>query len=292
MKVAVFGKVISPEARPDIEALHRILIEADIEFIVFEGLNNFIEEHCDLGLSFSTFTNHKDLINYAPDFLITIGGDGTILDATTLVRNSKIPIVGINTGRLGFLSNVSRDKIKEAIEALIAGKYKLSERSLLALKSDALDLEMPFALNEVTVSRKDTTAMVTVEVTINGEFFNSYWADGLIVATPTGSTGYSLSCNGPIIMPGADTFVLTPVAPHNLTARPFVIPNTCEVKLKVNSREAQSLVSLDSRIYSVPNGTEISLSLADFTIALVETKNETFAKTLRNKLMWGLDKRN
>jgi NAD+ kinase len=292
MKVAVFGKVISPEARPDIETLHRILIEAGIEFVVFEGLNNFIIEHCDLGLDFPTFSNHKDLTNYAPDFLITIGGDGTILDATTLVRDSKIPIVGINTGRLGFLSNVSRNKIQEAIAALIAGKYKLSERSLLALKSDALDLEMPFALNEVAISRKDTTAMVTVEVTINGEFFNNYWADGLIVATPTGSTGYSLSCNGPIIMPGSDTFVLTPVAPHNLTARPFVIPNSCQVKLKVNSREAQSLVSLDSRIYAVPNGTEINLSLANFTIALVETKNETFAKTLRNKLMWGLDKRN
>jgi NAD+ kinase len=151
---------------------------------------------------------------------------------------------------------------------------------------------MPFALNEVAVSRKDTTAMVTVEVTIDGEFLNSYWADGLIVATPTGSTGYSLSCNGPIIMPGSKTFVITPVAPHNLTTRPFVIPNTCEITLKVNTREEQCLVSLDSRIYSVPNGTEFKLSLADFTIALVETKNETFAKTLRNKLMWGLDKRN
>lgn len=292
MKVAVFGKIISPEARPDIEKLHRILLEEGIEFIVFQQLNNFIIDHCDLGLKFESFATHQELCSFAPDFLISIGGDGTILDATTLVRDAGIPIVGINTGRLGFLSNVSRNKIASAIKALVQGNYSLSKRSLLALKSGALDLEMPFALNEVTLSRKDTTAMVTVEVWIDGEFFNNYWADGLIVATPTGSTGYSLSCNGPIIMPGSEAFVLTPVAPHNLTTRPFVIPNSCEVKLKVNSREEQCLVSLDSRIYSVPTGTEISLSLASFSIALVETKNETFAKTLRNKLMWGLDKRN
>jgi NAD+ kinase len=292
MKVAVFGKIISPEARPSIEALHRILLEAGVDFIVYEQLNKFIIDHCDLGLKFPTFLNHEDLLAFAPDFLITIGGDGTILDATTLIRDAGIPIVGINTGRLGFLSNVRRDKIQEAITALIDGKYSLSKRSLLTLESDTLNIEMPFALNEVAVSRKDTTAMVTVEVTIDGEFLNNYWADGLIVATPTGSTGYSLSCNGPIIMPGSETFVLTPVAPHNLTTRPLVIPNTCEIKLKVSTREEQCLVSLDSRVYPVPSGTELKLGLADFTIALVETKNGTFAKTLRNKLMWGIDKRN
>ncbi|MGK0407486.1 MAG: NAD+ kinase [Roseivirga sp.] len=292
MKVAVFGKIISPEARPSIEALHRILMEAGVEFVVYEQLNKFIIDHCDLGLNFPTFLSHEDLLAFAPDFLITIGGDGTILDASTLIREAGIPIVGINTGRLGFLSNVRRDKIQEAITALIDGKYSLSKRSLLTLKSDTLNIDLPFALNEVAVSRKETTAMVTVEVTIDGEFLNNYWADGLIVATPTGSTGYSLSCNGPIMMPGSETFVLTPVAPHNLTTRPLVIPNTCEIKLKVSTREEQCLVSLDSRVYSVPSGTELKLGLADFTIALVETKNGTFAKTLRNKLMWGIDKRN
>lgn len=292
MRLAVYGKKISAEAREDIENLHSILIESGVDFKVYHRLNDFIEEHCDLGLSFETFRDHQDLMAYRPDFLITIGGDGTILDATTLVRDSGIPILGINTGRLGFLSNVNRQKIEDSLEALFRKDYKLSQRRLLSLETSALNLEMPFALNEITVSRKDTTAMVTVEVSINGEFFNSYWADGLIVATPTGSTGYSLSCNGPIMMPGSETLVLTPIAPHNLTARPFVIPNHCEIELKVNSREEWNLVSLDSRIYSIRNGESLKIRRANFSIALVETAEHTFAKTLRNKLMWGMDKRN
>jgi len=182
--------------------------------------------------------------------------------------------------------------IEENLEALFRKDYRLSHRRLLHLDTKALDLDLPFAMNEITVSRKDTTAMVTVEVYIDGEFFNNYWADGLIVATPTGSTGYSLSCNGPIMMPGSETWVITPIAPHNLTARPFVIPNSCEIELRVQSREERSLVSLDSRIYSIPNGESLKIRMADFDIALVETADHTFAKTLRNKLMWGMDKRN
>ncbi len=292
MRIAVFGKKISAEARHDIENLHQTLVEQKIEFKVFHRLNTFIKEHCDLGLELEEFRSHEDLLEYAPDYLITIGGDGTILDATTLIRDSGIPILGINTGRLGFLSNVNRKNIKESIQALVEGDFSLNQRRLLSMEAPSLQLEMPFALNEITVSRKDTTAMVTVEVKIDGEFFNNYWADGLIIATPTGSTGYSLSCNGPIMMPGSETFVLTPIAPHNLTARPFVIPNTCEVELVVRSREEQNLVSLDSRIYSIANGEGLKVRLANFTIALVETPDHTFAKTLRNKLMWGMDKRN
>ncbi len=292
MRIAVFGKKISAEAREDIEKLHRVLLDHNINFKVFHRLNTFIKEHCDLGLDLQEYRSHEDLLNYAPDFLITIGGDGTILDATTLVRDSGIPILGINTGRLGFLSNVNRKNIEDSIKALLNKNYRLNQRRLLSLDCPSLKLEMPFALNEITVSRKDTTAMVTVEVKINGEFFNNYWADGLIVATPTGSTGYSLSCNGPIIMPGSETFVITPIAPHNLTARPFVIPNTCEVELTVRSREEQNLISLDSRIYSIANGESLKIGLASFTIALVETPDHTFAQTLRNKMMWGMDKRN
>lgn len=292
MRLAVYGKKFSAEAREDIENLHSILVESNIEFKVYHLLNDFIKSHCNLGLEFQEFRSHDDLLAYKPDFLITIGGDGTILDATTLVRDSGIPILGINTGRLGFLSNVNRKKVEESLEAIFREDYKLSQRRLLHLECDALDLDLPFALNEITVSRKDTTAMVTVEVSIDGEFFNSYWADGLIIATPTGSTGYSLSCNGPIIMPGSETLVLTPIAPHNLTARPFVIPNSCEIEIKVYSREAWNLVSLDSRIYSLANGDVLKIRMADFTIGLVETADQTFAQTLRNKLMWGMDKRN
>lgn len=292
MKIAVFGKKFRAEAREDIENLYRILVEHKIDFKVFHRLNSFIVEHCDLGLDLSEFRSHQDLLDYNPDFLITIGGDGTILDATTLVRDSGIPILGINTGRLGFLSNVNRKNIEESIQALVDHNFSLNQRRLLSMDCPSLNLEMPFALNELTVSRKDTTAMVTVEVSINGEFFNNYWADGLIIATPTGSTGYSLSCNGPIMMPGSETFVITPIAPHNLTARPFVIPNSCEVELVVSSREEQNLVSLDSRIYSIANGERLKVRLANFTIAMVETPDHTFAKTLRNKMMWGMDKRN
>lgn len=292
MKVAVFGKVITAEARSHIENLHRLLVAEKMEIKVYARLKRFLDEKCDLDLDFETFSTHEELTAFGPDFLITIGGDGTILDAATLVRDSGVPILGINTGRLGFLSNVSKEEIPKAIQAIMDGAYSTDERRVLKLQADSLDLDLNFALNEITVSRKDTTAMVTVKVWINNQFLNSYWADGLIIATPTGSTGYSLSCNGPIIMPGAESLVITPIAPHNLNVRPFVIPNKYPIKLQVESREKQFLVSLDSRIYTVENGSILHLELAPFTIKLVQTEIQNFAQTLRNKLLWGIDKRN
>lgn len=292
MKVAVFGKLISADTKPFIENLHRQLLEIGAEIVVLRKLNQFIKEHCDFNYSFEDFHNHEELVAHKPDFLITAGGDGTILDAVTYVRDSEIPILGINTGRLGFLSNVSKENIPEAITALHTGEYALDERYLIAVDAPGLDLDLNFALNEVSVSRKDTTAMVTVHTWINGNYLNSYWADGLIIATPTGSTGYSLSCGGPIIMPGSESFVITPIAPHNLNVRPFVIPNNIEIKLKVEGRERQFLISLDSRIYTMETGSEITVKLAKFKIKLVKTEIQDFADTMRNKLMWGLDKRN
>ncbi len=292
MKVAVFGKSISLDTKPYIENLHRELVEAGAEIIVVESLNRFIREHCDLGVQFRDFSSHEELKKEAPDFLITAGGDGTILDAVTYVRDSGIPILGINTGRLGFLSNVSKEKIKQAVQALLHEDYTLDERYLLNLECDGLDLDLNFAMNEITVSRKNTTAMVTIHTWIDNTYLNSYWADGLIIATPTGSTGYSLSCNGPIIMPGSDSFVITPIAPHNLNVRPFVIPNNIKIKLKVEGRELQHLVSLDSRIYTIDSNSELLISLEKFKIKLVKTDVQDFADTLRNKLLWGLDKRN
>lgn len=292
MKIAVFGISISSDTRPFIEKLHQQLNDHGAELIVFKKLNRFIREHCELDLEFEEFSSHEELVNYNPEFLITIGGDGTILDAVTYVRDSGIPILGINTGRLGFLSNVSRDNIEAAIDALWEGDYELDERYLLNLQAEGLDMDMNFALNEVSVSRKDTTAMVTVHTWINDNYLNSYWADGLIISTPTGSTGYSLSCGGPIIMPGSDSLVITPIAPHNLNVRPFVIPNNMKIRLKVEGREAQFLVSLDSRIYPVDIGTELFVTLEKFKIRLVKTEIQDFADTLRNKLLWGLDRRN
>ncbi len=292
MKVAVFGKLISPDTRPFIENLHQKLLDIGAEIVVYRKLNKFIQEHCNLQYTFEDFSSHEELLAHKPDFLVTAGGDGTILDAVTYVRDSGIPILGINTGRLGFLSNVSKEKIPQAVTALQTGEYSLDERNLLAVDAPGLNLDMNFALNEVTVSRKDTTAMVTVHTWINENYLNSYWADGLIIATPTGSTGYSLSCGGPIIMPGSESFVITPIAPHNLNVRPFVIPNNMEIKLKVEGRESQFLISLDSRIYSLETGTELLVKLGRFKIKLVKTEIQDFADTMRNKLMWGLDKRN
>lgn len=292
MKIAVYGKSITAESKTYVEDLHQELIDAGVEICIYNRLERFIHEHCNLDLSLSTFSSHETLLDFAPDFLITIGGDGTILDAVTFIRDSGIPILGVNTGRLGFLSNVSKENIRQAVEALVQGDYTIDNRHLLDLQCEDLNLELNFALNEVTVSRKDTTAMVTVHTWIDGHYLNSYWADGLIISTPTGSTGYSLSCGGPIIMPGSESFVITPIAPHNLNVRPFVIPNNMEIKLKVEGREKQFLVSLDSRIYSLDNGSELTVKLQNFKINMVKTEIQNFADTLRNKLLWGLDRRN
>lgn len=292
MKVAIFGNIITPESRPFIETLYNELMAVNATIRVNKKLNYFIREHCDLKLAFPDFSSHEELVLFNPDFLITIGGDGTILDAVTFIRDSGIPILGINTGRLGFLSNVSKEKITDAVAALSQGNYSIDERIVLETDTKIEDAALNYALNEVTVSRKNTTAMITIHTWINDEYLNSYWADGLIISTPTGSTGYSLSCGGPIIMPGSENFVITPIAPHNLNVRPFVIPNNYKIRLKVEGREEQFLVSLDSRIYALDSGSDINLQLGTFKIRMVKTEVQNFAETLRNKLLWGLDRRN
>ena len=228
--------------------------------------------------------------------MISIGGDGTILRSISYVRNSGVPIVGVNTGRMGFLATIQKDKITSSIDDIVHKNYQISERSLLKLSSDSLidglDENFNFALNEIAVSRKNTTSMIKVETYLNDDYLTSYWADGLIVATPTGSTGYSLSCGGPVVAPDSDSFVLTPIAPHNLSARPLVIPENTKIKLIVGGREQLHLASLDSRIITVENGTELMIQKADFSIKMIEPKGESFLHTLRNKLLWGEDKRN
>jgi NAD+ kinase len=227
--------------------------------------------------------------------LISIGGDGTILRAAALVRNSGVPILGINAGRLGFLATVQKENIDEFMQFIIEKKYTISKRTLLSLTctptNEAIE-EINFGMNEISVSRKDTTSMITIETYLNNEFLNSYWADGLIIATPTGSTGYSMSCGGPILTPDVRSFVITPIAPHNLNARPLVVPDETEIRLKVSGREENYLVSLDSRITSVKNETILVIKKTPFQINMVEIPKETFLKTLRTKLFWGEDRRN
>ncbi|AKA35611.1 NAD kinase [Flagellimonas lutaonensis] len=229
------------------------------------------------------------------DLFVSFGGDGTMLRAVTFVGRLGIPIVGVNTGRLGFLSTFKKEEVRKVATEFIAGAFQIEERSLVEI---TLDSEVPefanmnFALNEITVSRKDTTSMITVETYLDGEYLTSYWADGLIISTPTGSTGYSLSCGGPVISPSTQAFVLTPIAPHNLNARPLVIPDNTEIRLIVSGREENHLVSLDSRIATIPNGKEIIVKKSSFKVKMVEYKSESFLKTLRNKLLWGEDRRN
>ncbi|MEY3500228.1 MAG: hypothetical protein RL308_1897, partial [Bacteroidota bacterium] len=266
----------------------------NVEMVIESEFLKLLYEKQIIKKEYKTFHSYSEL-DSSFDIMISIGGDGTILRAATLVRDSGIPILGVNAGRLGFLAMVQKDEISEFLQFVIEKKYTISERSLISLTSSTeisnID-DLNFAMNEISVSRKDTTSMITIETYLDGEFLNSYWADGLIIATPTGSTGYSMSCGGPILTPNVKSLVITPIAPHNLNARPLVITDDTEIRLKISGREDQYLVSLDSRIASVKNESVLTIKKTPFKINMVEIQEETFLKTLRNKLLWGEDKRN
>jgi NAD+ kinase len=294
MKVAIYGQYYHENSADYIKVLLDALADNNIEIFIEKGFHKIVATHLDLSYDLQMFESHQDL-NNTFDLLFSIGGDGTILRAITYVRDTGIPILGINTGRLGFLATIQKEEIKDSIKQIVAKQFTIVERTLLQIETSPIGLdhdELNFALNEIAVSRKNTTSMITVETYLNDEYLTSYWADGLIISTPTGSTGYSLSCGGPVIMPSASSLVLTPIAPHNLNARPLVIPDNLEIKLKVYGREESYLVSLDSRIATLANETEITVRKAAFKINLVELADESFLKTLRNKLLWGEDKRN
>ncbi len=294
MKVAIFGQYYQNDTRPIIKDIFVFFNKNNVEMVIEENFLKILYEQEIIAKQYKTFSSYADL-DQSFDILVSIGGDGTILRAATYVRNSGIPIVGINAGRLGFLAKVQKENIDAFLQIVINKEYTISERTLLKLQCDPEIEELNqinFAMNEVTVSRKDTTSMITIETSLNNEYLNSYWADGLIISTPTGSTGYSLSCGGPVLTPDVKSLVITPIAPHNLNARPLVIPDTTEIKLKVSGREENYLVSLDSRIISISNNTVLTIKKADFKINMIEIPSETFLKTLRNKLLWGEDKRN
>lgn len=294
MKVGIYGQYYKGEAVSYIAILLNTLAKKNIEVIIEEKFYNLIKINNFPENEYQTFKDHYDL-DTSFEVMLTVGGDGTFLRALTYVRNLNIPVLGINIGRLGFLATVQKENISNAIELLISKKYKINERSLLTVstskKNDDLS-EINFALNEISVSRRNTTSMVTVETYLDDEYLTSYWADGLIVATPTGSTGYSLSCGGPVIIPDTKSLVLTPIAPHNLNARPLIIPDYTNIRLKIIAREKQALLSLDSRITTIDNRTEIFIKKAPFTLKTVQLSEQTFFKTLREKLLWGEDKRN
>ncbi len=294
MKVAVFGRFYNLTTTFAVDTLFKYLKKKDIDAYIESEFYSLINDNDPDKIKYLS-NKQFDTLDTSFDLFISIGGDGTILRAITFVKNLGIPIIGINTGRLGFLATIPVNDIELAIQNIIDGKYKISERSLLSIEtsSENEDIKaMNFALNEIAVSRKNTTSMITVETYLNGEYLTSYWSDGLIVSTPTGSTGYSLSCGGPVITPDTNSFVITPIAPHNLSARPLIITDSTEIQLKVTGREESHLVSLDSRIATLDNGTIIKIKKAPFKIKMVDLLNESFLTTLRKKLLWGEDRRN
>ncbi|WP_299098819.1 NAD kinase [uncultured Winogradskyella sp.] len=292
MKVAIYGQnYVKETTQKAVEQLLDVLLDkkADV-FFEREFLTTQSSE-----IQNSSKVQIFDALDTSYDLLISVGGDGTILRAVTYVRDLGIPIVGINTGRLGFLATIQTEDIESALTEIFKGEYKISERSLLSVSTEPEHediLKTNFALNEIAISRKNTTSMITVDTHLNDLYLTSYWADGLILSTPTGSTGYSLSCGGPVITPDAKSFALTPIAPHNLSARPLIIPDNTTVKLKVNGREDQFLMSLDSRIVTLSNTTTVTIEKANFVVKMVELLDETFLETLRKKLLWGEDRRN
>lgn len=293
-KVAVYGQSYTVSADKEIKILLSALKKNNIQVFFEKNFYNLLNEHNHLSKIYPTFSKFEDL-NNSFDMFFSLGGDGTMLRAVTYVRNLNIPILGINTGRLGFLANVKKDEITESFDLLLSGEFTIQERTLLSIKTlpqtEKLK-ELSFALNEITIARKNTTAMIGIETYLNEEYMTNYWSDGLIIATPTGSTGYSLSCNGPVISPNCKNFIITPIAPHNLNARPMVIPDDTDIELKVDSREKKFLISLDTRIITVPVDTKIYIKKSPFTIKTVIPSNQSFLTTLRTKLLWGEDKRN
>ena len=293
MQDVIFSKHVKEKDLPHIQNLLNVRCEEKINAYLYgpylEQLEGKIEFPGDVGV----FEGYLDFSVKKFDFFITLGGDGTILSAITHVRDSNVPIMGINLGRLGFLASIEKKRIREAVSLIKNGRYAIEERRLLYLESNLpLFGDVRFALNDCTLLKRDTSSMITIHVYINGAYFNSYWADGIIIATPTGSTGYSLSCGGPIIFPRSGNFVITPVAPHNLNVRPVVISDDSIVSFEVEGRTENFLCTLDSRFEAITSSHQLAVRRNDFSIRLVQIQDVGFLKTIRNKLAWGIDTRN
>ena len=292
MKVAIYSRVLDSTQQHYIQLFFDELRKEGIQPVIFADYYHQLAQHLTLPANATTFSHHSELTGDI-DFLISLGGDGTLLDTVTLVRNKSLPVVGINFGRLGFLASIGRDEVTEAVKALARRSYVVDKRSLIHLDSNIpLFNDVPYALNEFAIHKRDIAPMIKIHTYINGELLNTYWADGLILATPTGSSGYSLSCGGPVVFPESGSFVLTPIAPHNLNVRPIVIPDNTIVSFEVESRAEEIICALDSRREWVDKNVLLAVRKENFSINLVRLNENNFLQTLRNKLSWGLDKRN
>jgi len=294
LKIGIFGQFYHDDAdiylRKLLEIIKRENAQASIEKKFFKSLKKRLPEP-DIILEYPVFEN----LDKSFDLFLSIGGDGTMLKTISKIKDLGVPLAGINTDRLGFLASIPKDAMDESVTKILRGDYTCSQRSLLSVSvtPENEDItKLNFALNDVGILRKNTTSMIKIEAFLNGEYLNTYWSDGLIISTPTGSTAYSLSCGGPIMYPTVNSFILTPIAPHNLNVRPIVIPDDTEIKLKISGRDKNYLLSLDSRVAVLPDLSEIVLKKAPFQVNLVQLQEESFIKTLRKKMLWGEDKRN
>ncbi|MBY5958131.1 NAD kinase [Membranicola marinus] len=294
MRILLYANVLTSESEPYFFEVIDTLKEFGVHIGIYKDIrNHFIESNAEAVAGYEVIHDYYQLKEEMYDFLLSLGGDGTILNATLLVKDVNIPILGINLGRLGYLSSVEKTKIREAIQDLLEGAYSIDERTMLELKSKPeLFKEQNFALNDFTIHKRDNSSMITVQTYMDDEFLNTYWADGLIISTQTGSTGYSLSCGGPIVAIGCDNFIITPVAPHNLNVRPVVLSEDVTLRFKVQGRADNFLCTLDSRYELITSEHEMTIKKADFKIKLVDLEKMSYFKTLRNKLMWGKDLRN
>ncbi len=291
MKIAILGKPFEDESLPFVQALLDDLVSRQTELLVVEHFYDYLTQRLSLPNGISPF--HRGDSLRGVQFVFSIGGDGTLLDTVTYVGNQQLPILGIHTGRLGFLATVTPDRIAQAIDALFKGHFVIEERSLIRVDTDPEVFEgINFGLNEFSILKRDTSSMIVVHTYIDGEYLNSYWADGLVVATPTGSTGYSLSCGGPVMLPQTNNFIIAPVCPHNLNVRPLIVSDRSVISFEIEGRSNQFLLSLDSRSVPVDAGIQIAVRRENFTVRLVKLNHVNFLSTLRSKLNWGLDRRN
>lgn len=292
MLIALYNRVLDKEDIPIFQKAIQYLQERNIQIAIFNNLYIALREAIPFAYEPIVFSSQFDLPK-TTDFFISFGGDGTILDSLIFIGPKQIPVIGINLGRLGFLAAIGQDEITIALEAILKGSYTIDERSLIHLDSNLpLFEDGPFALNEFTIHRKDTSSMIKIHTYINGEFLNTYWSDGLIIATATGSTGYSLSCNGPVVMPQTSNFIITPVAPHNLNIRPLIVADNNVISFEVEGRTDQFLCTLDSRSETITSNFQLAVKKEKFTFKLVRLNEQNFFDTLRKKLYWGFDSRN
>ena len=291
MTIAVYARNTSSNNPEYLEQLIQLSSSENFKVTVFKGYLDFLNSSLQNPISLDTFNNSEELIAKA-DYVISLGGDGTMLETLEYVRRSGIPVLGVNTGRLGFLAAVYKEDFSKAIQLLIKEKFTLDKRELIELDKTTCFNEVNYALNEFTIHKKESSAMINIDTYVDGVFLNSYFADGLIVSTPTGSTGYNMSCNGPILFPDSASFVITPVAPHNLNVRSIVVPDSSVISFEIEGRTEELICALDARKEIVPKNIQLDIKKESFSVNFIRLNENSYLTTLRTKLTWGLDKRN